>query len=887
MTVTPLREAELRGWLRSVVEKNLRGKRFVAIRHPGPWLGPPELRIGDQTYDVAVTRSALEVRQELARARPADRGVVVLTDRSDTDLGQDVLVRLAKERVNTLVPWESVKQLFKAHSIDPAIQGRDSEWMARELLEAAPVDGFDPVASGMLDEDTAWQAIAKHRIRFAERRLSLSTLLQWTTQPGVGPLFAAASPPFRRAFLARCERVLGGGGRLLAVILDAGRVAESVAIGLACDVIFSEGFVGLAPREIAVARLEASLGNTTVDPMAGRRLAAASIDVVRVLRATPNAIVEPILASAEEWLDKLKIRDHAWRSSVLPAGFDQRRERLGEEIVSLLAGDSQIDAVDRAAELCCEHDRAGQRTSDREAILMAGRLTRFVGATRKAEPTGLIDLARRYANESLFVDLARDSLRRSVSQPKRWVNAAVELLAGADRYRGEENQRFATALAEVERTSTSLAAGVLRIENVLDAVVVPIASLRPVLMLVVDGMSLPVLEQLARGMRGYGLHELRAESTPGRLLALAAYPTTTECSRASLLSGALECGGEDLERSRFESHPGLTATCKKSLAPRLIHKNGLKGESGVGLAGSVREEIANGGRRVLGIVLNAVDDDLAKGDQMREEWRIDTITSLPEILDAAREGGRVVIMTSDHGHVLEHGQTQRTPADGGARWRPGTGKLAEGEILLQGPRVAKKFGGAVILPWSENLRYGQRQNGYHGGCSTQEVIVPIAVFTTLDVEPDLKAIGWSLAPPNTPSWWESTEIPVVTGEEPQEIVEKSPPKGSLFDNRMPSGSLSDRLIASELYARQKQLVSRAALSDEMVKAIVDALMAHGGTMTRTALARKLNLAEVRVNGYLAIVTRVLNVDGFDILGSDAGGDGVRLNHEALEAQFQV
>ncbi len=36
--------------------------------------------------------------------------------------------------------------------------------------------------------------------------------------------------------------------------------------------------------------------------------------------------------------------------------------------------------------------------------------------------------------------------------------------------------------------------------------------------------------------------------------------------------------------------------------------------------------------------------------------------------------------------------------------------------------------GPVILPYSEVPRYGRKKYGYHGGASSQEVVVPLAIL---------------------------------------------------------------------------------------------------------------------------------------------------------------
>lgn len=34
----------------------------------------------------------------------------------------------------------------------------------------------------------------------------------------------------------------------------------------------------------------------------------------------------------------------------------------------------------------------------------------------------------------------------------------------------------------------------------------------------------------------------------------------------------------------------------------------------------------------------------------------------------------------------------------------------------------------VVMPWSEKVRYSGKRDGYHGGASPAEVVVPIAVL---------------------------------------------------------------------------------------------------------------------------------------------------------------
>jgi hypothetical protein len=86
----------------------------------------------------------------------------------------------------------------------------------------------------------------------------------------------------------------------------------------------------------------------------------------------------------------------------------------------------------------------------------------------------------------------------------------------------------------------------------------------------------------------------------------------------------------------------------------------------------------------------------------------------------------------------------------------------------------------VIAPWSERLRYGVKKNGYHGGISPQEMLVPIVVLSSQDTYPD----GWIEASADTPMWWEES-APADTPKEltPPDVRPKKHPQGlgPLFD----------------------------------------------------------------------------------------------------------
>jgi hypothetical protein len=149
---------------------------------------------------------------------------------------------------------------------------------------------------------------------------------------------------------------------------------------------------------------------------------------------------------------------------------------------------------------------------------------------------------------------------------------------------------------------------------------------------------------------------------------------------------------------------------------------------GTELSREVRDAIASPDQRVVGVVLNAVDDHLSGPEQVRPQWSLDYFSQhVAALLDEAGRADRIVVFASDHGHVLD-ADTEARKAENGDRWRAGGGPAEDGECAIAGGRVNSSAGTAIIAAWSERLRYGGKKNGYHGGISPQEVVVPICVM---------------------------------------------------------------------------------------------------------------------------------------------------------------
>ena len=220
----------------------------------------------------------------------------------------------------------------------------------------------------------------------------------------------------------------------------------------------------------------------------------------------------------------------------------------------------------------------------------------------------------------------------------------------------------------------------------------------------------------------------------------------TRYSRTSLLCGTLRDGTQVDEKRAFTAITG---------GP-LFHKDDLRAPAGAAVNPDVDAAIASA-TRVVGVVLNTVDDTLAKHDPDGTRWSVSTIQHLEPLLELARRHGRAVVLVSDHGHVVERGGRTDPRELADTRWRPATtGPAADGEVALSGRRVLAA-GGAIVAPWVEDLRYGNKAAGYHGGASAAEVTIPMLVFAGPDV--DLSEAGWRRAGAQAPPWWDRLDVP--------------------------------------------------------------------------------------------------------------------------------
>jgi len=482
----------------------------------------------------------------------------------------------------------------------------------------------------------------------------------------------------------------------------------------------------------------------------------------------------------------------------------------------------------------------------------------------RGDAVSLAEAASSYAGNEAFVDLARRLIWRGETEPSL-ISAYRTLDERLFEVREATNRRFAELLADwLDGGSTDRR--ILGVEEILAEVVAPLASDRPLLLVVLDGMGWQTWLELSPDLDRNGWDEFIDERVASRRIGIATVPSLTTYSRTSLLCGALRPGSQKDENAGFPS----------ALAPLdavLFHKADLVPSGGSTVAPAVLEAISNPSRRVVGIVINEIDDALSGGLLSDRRFRIPQMGPLSSCLDAALDAGRLCVVTADHGHVVDYEGTYSGAGGGAERWRPATEDKGDNEIVLSGRRVLAGDG-RVIAPWTERVRYTTSKSaGYHGGATPQEMLVPIAVFAPRGAE----VPGYRAAAPATPAWWdEEASLPPLVQRTPREAT-------TLLEISPASPAWVEQLLGSQLYATQRGRFGRTAPDDERVRRMLSCLAARAGRATVAAIAQAIEAPEHRARGALAGLRRVLAVDGFDVLSVHE--DDVALDRKLLAQQF--
>jgi PglZ domain. len=719
--------------------------RIIGIRTAGQWMGNERVTIDGNEFRIVQCDSTLQIRELLIETDGDSAPVVVVTNLSDTEIGLDLLVRFARRRLHTLQAWQILKELFQARTVDPTLLNKS--WLAEALLETAPAEGYKPVPSGTLNQETVWAILLRDRLGFTVARPDARDLLAWTLAAENIARYLAMPAEMREGVQGWIRESVGSVADLIFACLDAGYGEEAAPIGLVCQIVFGE--METAELREAAVRLERFTGNRPIAREDAERWAAAAADLVeKQSHEQPGSEVIRLLERSDRLLKEIRADAFAHLSQYSPVGFEMRLERFGQCLYALVT-DVIPTVSDELLELTravFQHHKAQQARERTQRIAMAIRLLEWLGRHSVSESGSFAEAANRYLRDSGFVDWARCSLDGS-DGVRILAQAYALVIEKVTTHREAENKRFAELLVNWTEAG-SVGDAVMGVEDVLREVVSKAAQAGPVLLIVIDGMSMAVFRELIADVSSKGWAQWGIAGTEWPRPVIAALPSVTEVSRTSLLCGRLASGASRDEISGFSKNAELLKVCKAPNLPVLFHKASLTEMSGLDLAPEVRREIASDKRKIVGIVVNAVDDNLAKSNQVAIQWGLKHIPVLEQLLYAARDSGRVVIVTSDHGHVIER-QTKYRKSEPGERYRMDDGKPLHDEFLIAGSRVLGPSGNRLIAPWSEAVRYGGKKHGYHGGLTPQECVIPLAVLTWQHQVLN----GWTELNLFHPEWW--------------------------------------------------------------------------------------------------------------------------------------
>ncbi|MFY1655845.1 BREX-2 system phosphatase PglZ [Micromonospora sp. WMMD1274] len=886
-----------------------------------------DLQHQGQTVRVRAAESALAAREMLGEHRDGD-WLVIVTDRDDDDLGAGILAHFVWQRLRSPDPWEAVRARFAAAGIDPALTSRpDNRELATALVAATPAAGWPAAPAGVLTRTHALGAVAATHLNFDTDTADVLGVLRWSiaarSVAALGALRRSVGDLLADTTLDWIAQRAGSAAGPIRALLSRGELADVVPLGLVLRLLTNDRYDPPTTHQaqLALVRLEPRWGDYSPTPAAlaalGQAADALLSDLIHDRRADDD--VARCLDRADAILTQIQAEPLARHSELLAGGLRARFVALADGLRRAVttpgrAGDT--DTVEKAWAALRAH-RLAATTPFRGPFEAAVRLVRWLAEVESAPDTpadtpALGLLARRYLDSAAWADAAINDAFGGVDDPSLSGALHAVVTAAQQRRRAQERQ-FARALASAPapagRGVPAGAGTVWYVEELLPGCVIPLARKAPVLLLVLDGMSAAVATEIlsdATGRLGWLEAALPGAGPLQRTAALAVLPSVTEVSRASLLSGRLTRGQQS------EEHHGYAEVTAKGgkIVARLFHKKAVDTTAaGWSVSPDVGGAIDDIELPLVTVILNTIDDALDRSDPAGTVWTADAVKHLEPLLARAAAAGRTVVVTADHGHIVERRQgTQRShPQISSARSRPATAPVQDDEIEVSGPRVLTADHRAVLAV-DETLRYGPLKAGYHGGASAAEVVVPVAVLVP---DESRNQAGLELLPPQEPTWWwlTSAAVPPTPTVPPAPkaataknqggrqtgptLFDHAPFEQNLFDQapevtKQPTTTLGRSVVTSPVYKAQRKISGRLIVTDDQIAGIIDALAgATANRLAPTPAAQALGVAQTRLRGALTQVQQLLNVEGYAVLAAEPATGTVMLDVKLLTEQFEV
>jgi hypothetical protein len=156
--------------------------------------------------------------------------------------------------------------------------------------------------------------------------------------------------------------------------------------------------------------------------------------------------------------------------------------------------------------------------------------------------------------------------------------------------------------------------------------------------------------------------------------------------------------------------------------------------------------------------------------------------------------------------------------------------------------------------------------------------------------------GWVEAPPQEPLWWneparDGVPAPVSAGPVKKARSKRVSEGPTLFDPEPGIAAavtdLASELIASAAFGARRGHAGRHPVDDHDTRTIIATLVASNGRAHRDTLATALGIPVHTFSGLLSTLRRMLNVEGYSVIGVDADQVTVVLDIALLREQFEL
>jgi hypothetical protein len=801
---------------------------------------PAQMATPQGIYSVHRLASEIRLRHVLWKANGAPL-IAVIPPALASRLPPDLFRRARNQRVHALAPNDVLEVILGVR-----VSGADAQHL--QELALANVENLSHALSRrtvptVIDRRMLSELLIDVIVGEGVRAQTPAALLAgWVKDP---PVWTAN---VRKLVVDMLPTVHGDEGRLLAWAVAHDAVRERVrALIVRGALLTVEGEVGKeAWGPLWTAATEAPL-------QMDRRLVRHTL--TRLVEGTLVYLGDaagPLLQEAEDIARRHLPPPQTATSRVLPLAFHDQCFALAKRAAS--------GQPIRAEEIESLRSHRASPMHKAEILLLEamGRLSRYLDEPA-VSAEGIDAHVRRYQRSGAFADLAALQLRRAMAGSARYLEEARTLLQRTRGRRDQANQAFAEALAAGYEAALHHK-DLVPLHRLWKRLVAPVWEEQPdarLFLVVLDGCSYPVFLDLVYELSQNAAFPMGirpdVEGRVAGLPALSPLPTVTSHARGSIFLGELpqdSLVAETVFRDQQEAKTDKARFNQNAALGGRKRELFLKGDladGGQRLLATLRDA----GVLVVSAVFNAVDDQIGSSNTGAVvRLAPESIMGFRPSLETALRAGRKVILTADHGHSSYVDNTLRVGEGATPRYLPlVTGSAVPAGFLeidvggLGGPPARRAFA------WKCGAYLGGPQVGFHGGCSLEEMVVPLAWIEHGGLQAD------------EPSWWFGKgALPAV---EPVRRAPEPPTPTPLPTPRPQLDMFDPGARAASLPLPQDVLAKLG--SDERAFLV---LLKENGSLKTSEIAAQMHKAAPRVNGLVVQLRRKLHGAGVDMFSTE-------------------